>query len=132
GIAGVRHAVGEASLVRRGPPGWPGAAQRVLAGAERGFTAGRGHPAGSAGHHGEPRGGVRGRRRGLPATAQDATRRAVRLGRLGSGGPTAAPRGAPRLAPGARGESLAVAEFARLAAARHSPSPAAPRTISPS
>ena len=39
---------------------------------------------------------------------------------------------AARLDPGARGESLDVAEFARLAAARHSPSPAAPRTISPS
>jgi 16S rRNA (adenine1518-N6/adenine1519-N6)-dimethyltransferase len=31
--------------------------------------------------------------------------------------------------PGARGESLGVAEFARLAAARHSAPPAAPRTI---
>ena len=49
GITGVRHAVGEAGLVRRGPPGRPGAAQRVLAGAERGFPAGRVHPAGSAG-----------------------------------------------------------------------------------
>jgi 16S rRNA (adenine1518-N6/adenine1519-N6)-dimethyltransferase len=36
------------------------------------------------------------------------------------------------LDPGARGESLGVAEFARLAAARQSASPAAPRTISPS
>jgi 16S rRNA (adenine1518-N6/adenine1519-N6)-dimethyltransferase len=34
--------------------------------------------------------------------------------------------------PGARGESLDVAEFARLAAARQSAPPAAPRTISPS
>jgi len=33
------------------------------------------------------------------------------------------------LDPGARGESLGIAEFARLAAARHSASPAAPRTI---
>ena len=49
GITGVRHAVGEAGLVRRGPPGRAGAAQRVLAGAERGFPAGRVHPAGSAG-----------------------------------------------------------------------------------
>jgi len=39
---------------------------------------------------------------------------------------------AARLDPGARGESLGVAEFARLAAARQSASPAAPRTISPS
>src|SRR6266566_3020343 len=54
------------------------------------------HPAGSAGYHREPRGGVRGRRRGLPATAQDSARRAVRLGRLGPGGRTAAPRGPPR------------------------------------
>ena len=96
GITGVRHAVGEAGLVRRGPPGRPGAAQRVLAGAERGFPAGRVHPAGSAGYRGEPRGGVRGRRRGLPAAAQDAARRAVRLGRLGAGGRTAAPGGRPR------------------------------------
>jgi 16S rRNA (adenine1518-N6/adenine1519-N6)-dimethyltransferase len=36
------------------------------------------------------------------------------------------------LDPGARGESLDVAEFARLAAARLSSPPAAPRTISPS
>ena len=36
---------------------------------------------------------------------------------------------AARLDPGARGESLGVAEFARLAAARRSASPAAPRTI---
>jgi len=36
------------------------------------------------------------------------------------------------LDPGARGESLGVAEFARLAAARQSAPPAAPRTISPS
>ena len=36
------------------------------------------------------------------------------------------------IAPGARGESLDVAEFARLAAARQSAPPAAPRTISPS
>jgi 16S rRNA (adenine1518-N6/adenine1519-N6)-dimethyltransferase len=34
--------------------------------------------------------------------------------------------------PGARGESLGIADFARLAAARRSASPAAPRTISPS
>jgi 16S rRNA (adenine1518-N6/adenine1519-N6)-dimethyltransferase len=34
--------------------------------------------------------------------------------------------------PGARGESLGIAEFARLAAARQSAPPAAPRTISPS
>jgi len=39
---------------------------------------------------------------------------------------------AARLDPGARGESLGVTEFARLAAARRSASPAAPRTISPS
>jgi 16S rRNA (adenine1518-N6/adenine1519-N6)-dimethyltransferase len=39
---------------------------------------------------------------------------------------------AARLDPGARGESLGVAEFARLAAARRSAPPAAPRTISPS
>ena len=39
---------------------------------------------------------------------------------------------AARLDPGARGESLGVAEFARLAAARRSASPAAPRTLSPS
>jgi len=36
---------------------------------------------------------------------------------------------AARIDPGARGESLGVAEFARLAAARRSASPAAPRTI---
>jgi 16S rRNA (adenine1518-N6/adenine1519-N6)-dimethyltransferase len=36
---------------------------------------------------------------------------------------------AARLDPGARGESLGVAEFARLAAARRSASPAAPRTL---
>jgi 16S rRNA (adenine1518-N6/adenine1519-N6)-dimethyltransferase len=36
---------------------------------------------------------------------------------------------AARLDPGARGESLGVAEFARLAAARHSTSPPAPRNI---
>jgi 16S rRNA (adenine1518-N6/adenine1519-N6)-dimethyltransferase len=36
------------------------------------------------------------------------------------------------LDPGARGEALGVAEFARLAAARQSASPAEPRTISPS
>ena len=36
------------------------------------------------------------------------------------------------LDPGARGESLGIAEFARLAAARQSASPATPRTISPS
>src|SRR6185437_15133283 len=96
GVTGVRHAVGEAGLVRRGPPGRAGAAQRVLAGAERGFPARRVHPAGSAGYRGEPRGGVRGRRRGLPAAAQDAARRAVRLGRLGAGGRTAAPGGRSR------------------------------------
>jgi 16S rRNA (adenine1518-N6/adenine1519-N6)-dimethyltransferase len=39
---------------------------------------------------------------------------------------------AARIDPGARGESLGVTEFARLAAARRSASPAAPRTISPS
>jgi 16S rRNA (adenine1518-N6/adenine1519-N6)-dimethyltransferase len=39
---------------------------------------------------------------------------------------------AARLDPGARGESLGVAEFARLAASRRSTSPAAPRTIRPS
>ena len=39
---------------------------------------------------------------------------------------------AARLDPGARGESLGVAEFARLAAARRSASPAAPRTLLPS
>jgi 16S rRNA (adenine1518-N6/adenine1519-N6)-dimethyltransferase len=36
------------------------------------------------------------------------------------------------LDPGARGETLGIAEFARLAAARQSASPATPRTISPS
>jgi len=36
---------------------------------------------------------------------------------------------AARLDPGARGESLGVAEFARLAASRHSTSPPAPRNI---
>ena len=101
GITGVRHAVGEAGLVRRGPPGRPGAAQRVLAGAERGFPAGRVHPAGSAGYHGEPRGGVRGRRRGLPAAAQDAARRAVRLG--GSAPEAERLLRAAGLDPGARG-----------------------------
>jgi 16S rRNA (adenine1518-N6/adenine1519-N6)-dimethyltransferase len=39
---------------------------------------------------------------------------------------------AARIDPGARGESLDVARFARLAAARQSVSPPAPRTISPS
>src|SRR5262249_51082687 len=96
GFRGVRGAVGEAGLVGGGPPGGAGAAQRVLAGAERGFPVGRVHPAGSAGYRGEPRGGVRRRRRGLPAAAQDAARRAVRLGRLGAGGRTPAPRGEPR------------------------------------
>ena len=47
-------------------------------------------------YRGEPRGGIRGRRRGLPAAAQDAARRAVRLGRLGPGGRTAAPGGRSR------------------------------------
>jgi len=39
---------------------------------------------------------------------------------------------AARIDPGARGESLDVAQFARLAAARQSVPPPAPRTISPS
>jgi len=39
---------------------------------------------------------------------------------------------AARIDPGARGESLDVAQFARLATARQSVSPPAPRTISPS
>ena len=39
---------------------------------------------------------------------------------------------AARIDPGTRGESLDVAQFARLAAARQSVSPPAPRTISPS
>ena len=130
GITGVRRAVGEAGLVRRGPAGWPRAAQRVLAGAERGFPAGRVHPAGSAGYRGEPRGGVRGRRRGLPAAAQDAARRAVRLGRLGAGGRTAAPRGRPR--PG-RPRRIARRRGVRApgggSEVASSAPPAAPRTI---
>ena len=77
-------------------PAGPVAAQRVLAGAERGFPAGRVHPAGSAGYHGDPRGGVRGHRRGLPAAAQDAAGRALRLGRLGAGGRAPAPGGRHR------------------------------------
>ena len=46
--------------------------------------------------YGQPRGGVRGRRRGLPAAAQDAAGRAVRLGWLGTRGRTAAPGGRAR------------------------------------
>ena len=65
---------------------------------------------------GEPRGGLRGGRRGIRAAAQDAAGRAGRLGRFGAGGRTAAP--AAGIDPAARGESLGVAEFARLAAAR--------------
>ena len=45
---------------------------------------------------GEPRGGIRGHRRGVQAAPQDAAGRAVRLGRFGAGGRTAAPGGGHR------------------------------------
>ena len=95
-VTGVRHAVGEAGLVRRGPAGRAGTAHRVLAGAERGFPPGRVQQAGPAGGRGGPFGGIRGRRRGVPAAAQDAAGRALRLGRVGAGGRTAAPGGRNR------------------------------------
>src|SRR5262249_47752464 len=91
-------------------------AHRVLAGAERGLPPGRVHPAGSSAGHGEPRAGVRGGRRGVPAAAQDTAGRAVRLGRLGARGRTAAPRGWPR-----SGRARGVARHRRVRAARGGP-----------
>ena len=44
GQPGLRRALGQAGLVRGRPPGRAGAADRVLAGAERGLGAGRVHP----------------------------------------------------------------------------------------
>jgi len=46
-IPGHPNAIGEAGLVCGGPVGRPGAAHGVLAGAQRGFRAGRVHPEGS-------------------------------------------------------------------------------------
>ena len=60
--------------------------------------------------------GVRGRRRGVRPAAQDAARRAGRLGRVGAGRRDGAAR--RRRRPAARGEALGVDDFARLAAHR--------------
>ena len=79
-----------------GPVGRDGAAQRVLAGAQRRLAAGRVHQARPARHDRIPRGGVRAGRRGVRAAAQDPARRAGRLGRVRAGGRAAAPRGRDR------------------------------------
>ena len=72
--------------------GGDGAAQRLLAGAQRGLQAGRLHQARPAVYVREPGRGVRGDRRGLRAAPQDAARRARRLGGIARGGGTPAAR----------------------------------------
>ena len=124
-VAGVRRAVGQAGLVRRGPVGRDGAAQRVLAGAQRRLAAGRVHPARPARRDRVPRGGVRAGRRRVRAAAQDAARRAGRLGGVGAGGRAPAPRGRDR-SRRARG----IARRGRVRPAGRGGRPAAaPRTI---
>ena len=96
--------------------GRPGAAERVLAGAQRRLRPGRLHPARAARAPTYPGGGLRGRRRGVRAAAQDAARRAGRLGRRRRPG-GARCCVAAGVDPGARGEQLTVAQFAAIAAA---------------
>ena len=65
----------------RARAGRPGAAERVLAGAQRRLRPGRLHPPRAAPRRRTPRTGLRGGRRGVRAAPQDAARRAGRLGR---------------------------------------------------
>ena len=83
----LRRAVGQAGLVRRGPPGRAGAAERVLAGAEGRLRPGGLHPARAAAGRG-PRRGLRGRGRRVRAAPQDAARRAGPVGGLGRARPS--------------------------------------------
>src|SRR5229473_1627529 len=84
-----------------GPPGRAGAADGVLAGAQRGLRAGRLYQARPARRRRDSRRGVRGGGRRLLATAQDAPRRTGLLGGITSGG-GADPAGSRRGSTGAR------------------------------
>ena len=125
-VTGVRHAVGEAGLVCRGPAGpvprtvfWPvpNVDSRLVA-----FTR-RDPPEGAAGRtevFAVVDAAFRQRRKTL---------RAALSGWAGSAPEAERLLRAAGIDPGARGESLDVGEFARLAAVRQSAPPAAPRTI---
>ena len=114
-VTSVRRAIGEAGLVRGGPAGRAGTAHRVLAGAERGLPPGRvyqaSYPPATAASREEVFAVIgaafRQRRKTLRAALSDWAGSAPAAERL---------LRAADIDPGARGESLGVGEFARLAA----------------
>ena len=90
-----------------------GASRRLLAGAERGLQARCVHPPRPAADHGKQAGGLRGDRRRLRPAPQDPAGGP----RDWAGSPARAEEAlrAADVDPGARGEALTVAEFARIA-----------------